>query len=86
MDPLFMLEAKGFRATSGNQVVRVIELGEDGMIPCWSHEPSLDDTNELVAWARTKLPAGAEITNDMGRTLQKAREHYVVWKKKGFRE
>ena len=83
MDPLFMLEAKGFRASSGNQVVRVIELGEDGMTPSWRDQPSTEDQNEFVAWARTKLPARAEITSDIGGTLQKARQHYASWKKKG---
>lgn len=86
MDPLFMLEAVGFRATSGNQVVRVIELGEDGMIPSWRLEPSSKDQDEFIAWSRTKLPPGTEIDTHMGGAgeagLERSRQAYAAWKKK----
>lgn len=85
MDPAVILHAKDFRATSGNQVTRVIDHG-DGMTPVWKRRPSDEDVNELAEWMRKKLPANTEVTTHFAGPgevgLANARKGYAEWKKK----
>lgn len=84
MDPLFMLEAVGFRATSGNQVETINDLGVDGLCARWKLNPSQQDAAEFNAWAATKL--NADVTGHMQRPngppgLEQSRQAYAAWKK-----
>lgn len=81
MDPLLILESRNFRATSGNQVERVIDLGDNGISLRWRDSPTDKDAKEFGAWLLTKLPPGAEETRHFANTLQEQREAYALWKK-----
>lgn len=85
MDPSFVLQMMGFRASSGNQVIRVVDLGPDGMTACWQNMPSQEDLSDLSAWARRKLRPHAIVDihlagqGEVG--LQRSRQAYAAWKK-----
>lgn len=87
----FILEAVRFRSTSGNQVTRISELGEDGVGILWKTTATDQDQEEFTAWARTMFPANANFTRHvegliskggLERSLERSRQAYVAWKKK----
>ena len=84
----FILEAVRFRSTSGNQVTRILELGEDGIGIIWKTPATDKDQEEFAAWAHTKFPANnTDFTGHVAGSistggLEKARQAYVAWKKK----
>lgn len=85
MDPAVILHAKDFRATSGNQVTRVIDHG-DGMTPVWKRRPNDQDVNEFTEWITQKIAAKTEVTTHFGGAgeagLANSRKGYAEWKKK----
>lgn len=87
MDPSFMQEICGFRAVSGNHVIRVVDLGADGMTACWQNRPSRQDLEELATRARSKLgPHGTVAIHLAGVGevgLERSRQAYAAWKKTG---
>lgn len=78
----FILEAVRFRSTSGNQVTRISELGEDGVGIVWKTTATDQDQEEFMAWARTRFPANTEFTGHVAGSLEISRQAYVAWKKK----
>lgn len=86
MDPRFMLEAAGFRASSGNRVNYLVELGVDGFNVRWELTPSKQDAEEFDRWAKTKLDVDIETHMERQDSpiggLQQSRQAYAAWKKK----
>lgn len=83
MEPEIIFAAKGFKATSGNRVVHVTDLGPDGMHAAWDLKPTPQDMSELEQWVATatQIPVTGVTRHNGGRT--EAQTAYQNWVKNG---